>query len=213
MCVPQVETVGERIVLYILNRVIYRAKEMSSEEELPFLCHGEKDNAKICWNNGEAVGFYSVKPSGNLCYLWIYVMKNTFLSKCSLVLRFCIDVRNGLFTAKGEDNLEETNWCLILSRICLFAFKRCCCNVFITLPFDTCPHEYASWVIVSLVGSLCNSFSTRSYQLPVMDSIFVRKCHRGKGFGLQMLEDFVFSFKEEYLGLRYPLTKAMYKGM
>lgn len=65
VCIPQVETVGDRIVLYILNRVIYRAKEISSEE-LPFLCHGEKDNAKILWNNGEAVGFYSVKPSGNL---------------------------------------------------------------------------------------------------------------------------------------------------
>ena len=61
---PQVETVGERIVLYILNRVIYRTKEMSSEE-LPFLCHGEKDYAKILWKNGEAVGFYSVKPRGN----------------------------------------------------------------------------------------------------------------------------------------------------
>ncbi|KAM7416990.1 hypothetical protein PAMA_018869 [Pampus argenteus] len=121
--VVEVVTVGERIVLYILNRVIYRAKEMSSEEDLPFLCHGEKDYAKIHWNNGEAVGFFSVKPS----------------------------------------------------------------------------------------GSLCNSLSTRSYQLPVMDSIFVRKCHRGKGFGLQMLQDFVLSFKEEYLGLRYPLTKAMYK--
>ncbi|XP_078027139.1 uncharacterized protein LOC117253156 isoform X3 [Epinephelus lanceolatus] len=118
----EVETVGERIVLYILNRVIYRAKEMSSDE-LPFLCHGEKDHAKILWNNGEAVGFYSVKPS----------------------------------------------------------------------------------------GSLCNSFSTRSYQLPVMDSIFVRKCQRGKGFGLQMLEDFVLSFKEDCLGLRYPLSPSMYK--
>ncbi|GLD68254.1 trichohyalin-like isoform X1 [Lates japonicus] len=118
----EVETVGERIVLYILNRVIYRAKEMSSEE-LPFLCHGEKDYAKILWNDGEAVGFYSVKPSGRLC----------------------------------------------------------------------------------------NSFSTRSYQLPVMDSVFVRKCQRGKGFGLQMLEDFVLSFKEDCLGLKYPLTKSMYK--
>ncbi|XP_028433436.1 soluble lamin-associated protein of 75 kDa, partial [Perca flavescens] len=118
----EVETVGERIVLYILNRVVYRAREMSSEE-LPFLCHGEKDHAKILWSNGEAVGFYSVKPS----------------------------------------------------------------------------------------GSFSNSFATRSYQLPVMDSIFVRKCQRGKGFGLQMLEDFVLSFKEDCLGLRYPLTKSMYK--
>ncbi|XP_056233175.1 LOW QUALITY PROTEIN: trichohyalin-like [Seriola aureovittata] len=118
----EVETVGERLVLYILNRVIYRAKEMSSDE-LPFLCHGERDYAKILWSNGEAVGFYSVKPS----------------------------------------------------------------------------------------GSLCNSYSTRSYQLPVMDSMYVRKCQRGKGFGLQMLEDFVLSFKEDCLGLRYPITKSMYK--
>ncbi|XP_029296398.1 titin-like [Cottoperca gobio] len=118
----EVETIGERIVLYILNRVVYRTKEMSSEE-LPFLCHGEKDHAKILWSNGEAVGFYSVKPS----------------------------------------------------------------------------------------GSFSNSFSTRSYQLPVMDSIYVRKGQRGKGFGLQMLEDFVFSFKDDCLGLRYPLTKPMYR--
>lgn len=118
----EVQTVGERIVLYSLNRVIYRAKEMSSEE-LPFLCHGETDYAKILWHNGEAVGFYSVKPS----------------------------------------------------------------------------------------GSLCSSFSTRSYQLPVMDSIFVRKCHRGNGYGLQMLKDYVLSFNDSCLGLRYPLTTAMYK--
>ncbi|XP_051924155.1 soluble lamin-associated protein of 75 kDa-like isoform X2 [Hippocampus zosterae] len=121
--VVEVETVGERIVLYVLNRVIYRVREMNSEEELPFLCHGEKDYAKICWSNGEAVGFYSVKPSGSL-------------------------------------------------------------------------HNY---------------LSTRRYQLPVMDSLFVRKCHRGNGFGLRMLEDFVLSFQDGRVGLRYPLTKAMYK--
>ncbi|KAF3851593.1 hypothetical protein F7725_013365 [Dissostichus mawsoni] len=44
-----------------------------------------------------------------------------------------------------------------------------------------------------------------------MDSIFVRKSQRGNGFGLQMLEDFVLSSKEDCLGLRYPLTKPMYK--
>ncbi|XP_034398106.1 neurofilament heavy polypeptide-like isoform X3 [Cyclopterus lumpus] len=118
----EVKTMGEKIVLYILNRVVYRAKEMSPEE-LPFLCHGEKDHAKILWNDGEAAGFYSVKPA----------------------------------------------------------------------------------------GSFCSSFSTRSYQLPVMDSIFVRRCQRGKGFGLQMLEDFVLSFQEDCLGLRYPISKFMYK--
>lgn len=36
-----------------------------STDELPFLCHGDKDYAKILWKDGEAVGFYSVKTAGN----------------------------------------------------------------------------------------------------------------------------------------------------
>lgn len=63
MHVFQVDTVGERIVLYVLNRFIYRENEMGSEE-MPFLCHAEKDHAKILWGDGEAVGFYSVKATG-----------------------------------------------------------------------------------------------------------------------------------------------------
>ncbi|KAK7131324.1 hypothetical protein R3I94_016457 [Phoxinus phoxinus] len=118
----KVRSVGERIVLYVLNRIIYRTAEMGSNE-VPFLCHGEDVFAKILWKNGEAVGFYSVKSKGSLC--------NTFVSQC--------------------------------------------------------------------------------YLLPIMDSIFVRKDHRGNGHGLQMLEDFVDSFKDEELGLKYPLTLAMQK--
>uniref|UniRef100_A0A8C6WP05 Family with sequence similarity 169 member Aa n=1 Tax=Neogobius melanostomus TaxID=47308 RepID=A0A8C6WP05_9GOBI len=118
----QVETLGERIVLYVLNRIVYRVQERNSDEP-PFLCHGAKDFAKILWQNGEAVGFYSVKPT----------------------------------------------------------------------------------------GSSCSSFSSRTYPLPVMDSIFVRKCHRGNGLGLHMLEDYVDNFKDDCLGLKYPLTTAMYK--
>ncbi|XP_051537603.1 soluble lamin-associated protein of 75 kDa-like isoform X1 [Myxocyprinus asiaticus] len=118
----KVRSVGERIVLYVLNRIIYRTVEMSSNE-VPFLCHGEDDYAKILWKNGEAVGFYSVKSK----------------------------------------------------------------------------------------GSLCNSFVSQCYLLPVMDSIFVRKDHRGNGHGLQMLEDFVDCFKDDELGLKYPLTQAMQK--
>ncbi|CAF92134.1 unnamed protein product, partial [Tetraodon nigroviridis] len=117
-----VDTVGERIVLYVLNRYIYREKERSSEET-PFLCHEEKDHAKILWDDGEAVGFYSVKPA----------------------------------------------------------------------------------------GSLYNPFSSGTYQLPVMDSIFVRKGHRGKGSGLLMLKDFVLSFPGDSLGLKYPLSQSMYQ--
>ncbi|XP_026784570.3 soluble lamin-associated protein of 75 kDa isoform X2 [Pangasianodon hypophthalmus] len=116
----KVRSVGERIVLYVLNRIVYRTNEMGSGE-MPFLCHSENDYAKILWKNGQAVGFYSVKPKGSVC--------NNSLRQC--------------------------------------------------------------------------------YFLPVMDSIFVRKAHRGKGYGLQMLEDFVDSFNEDELGLKYPLTPAM----
>ncbi|XP_052392364.1 soluble lamin-associated protein of 75 kDa-like isoform X1 [Carassius gibelio] len=116
----KVRSVGERTVLYVLNRIIYRTMEMGSNE-VPFLCHGEDVFAKILWKNGEAVGFYSVKSK----------------------------------------------------------------------------------------GSLCNSFVSQCYLLPVMDSIFVRKDHRGNGHGLQMLEDFVDSFTDDELGVKYPLTPAM----
>ncbi|XP_041101996.1 soluble lamin-associated protein of 75 kDa-like isoform X2 [Polyodon spathula] len=118
----KVRSLGERIVLYVLNRIVYRVQEMSTSQ-VPFLCHSETDFAKILWKDGEAVGFYSVKPE----------------------------------------------------------------------------------------GSLCRSFLTQCYQLPVLDSIFLRKQHRGKGHGVQILEDFVDCFTEDALGLRYPLSPAMYR--
>ncbi|XP_054842870.1 soluble lamin-associated protein of 75 kDa [Eublepharis macularius] len=117
----QVKSVGERVVLYVLNRIIYRKQEIE-KNEFPFLCHGSHDYAKILWKKGEAVGFYSVKPT----------------------------------------------------------------------------------------GSMCTAFLTQSYQLPVLDTMFVRKKHRGKDFGLLILEDFVDSFTEDMLGLRYPLTSFMH---
>ncbi|XP_006874461.1 PREDICTED: soluble lamin-associated protein of 75 kDa [Chrysochloris asiatica] len=117
----QVSTLGERVVLYVLNRIVYRKQEME-RNEIPFLCHSSTDYAKILWKKGEAIAFYSVKPT----------------------------------------------------------------------------------------GSICASFLTQSYQLPVLDTMFVRKKHRGKDFGLHMLEDFVDSFTEEALGLRYPLSSLIY---
>ncbi|NWH33273.1 F169A protein, partial [Chloropsis hardwickii] len=113
----QVKSIGERVVLYVLNRIIYRTQEME-RNEIPFLCHGSSHYAKIMWKKGEAIGFYSVKPT----------------------------------------------------------------------------------------GSVCSSLLHQKYKLPVLDTMFVRKKHRGKDCGLIMLEDFVDSFTEEPLGLRYPLS-------
>ncbi|XP_062828395.1 soluble lamin-associated protein of 75 kDa isoform X2 [Anolis carolinensis] len=115
------KSIGERVVLYVLNRIIYRKQEIE-KNELPFLCHGSHDYAKILWKKGEAIGFYSVK----------------------------------------------------------------------------------------LPGSKCGTFLNLSYQLPVLDTMFVRKKHREKDFGLLMLEDFVDSFTENILGLRFPLSPFMY---
>ncbi|XP_075344980.1 soluble lamin-associated protein of 75 kDa-like isoform X5 [Mycteria americana] len=58
----QVNSVGERVVLYVLNRIIYRKQEIE-RNEVPFLCHASNDYAKIMWKKGEAIGFYSVKPT------------------------------------------------------------------------------------------------------------------------------------------------------
>uniref|UniRef100_A0A8C0I8K8 Family with sequence similarity 169 member A n=1 Tax=Bubo bubo TaxID=30461 RepID=A0A8C0I8K8_BUBBB len=117
----KVESVGERIVLYVLNRIIYRTQEME-RNEIPFLCHSSNDYAKIMWKKGEAVGFYSVKPK----------------------------------------------------------------------------------------GSICSSSRGQSYKLSVLDTMFVRKKHRERESGLIMLEDFVDSFREATLGLRYPLSSFMF---
>ncbi|XP_046792489.1 soluble lamin-associated protein of 75 kDa isoform X2 [Gallus gallus] len=119
----QVNSVGERVVLYVLNRIIYRKNEME-RNETPFLCHSSDDYAKIMWRKGEAVGFYSVKPA----------------------------------------------------------------------------------------GAALSPYHTHCYQLPVLDTMFVRKKCRGKDLGLMMLEDFVESFTETTLGLRYPLSSFMYKA-
>ncbi|NP_001038832.1 uncharacterized protein LOC751650 [Danio rerio] len=117
----KVSTLGERIVLYVLNRIVLRNEK--SGEEVFFLCHGEHESAKILWKDGVAIGFYSFKPK----------------------------------------------------------------------------------------GSLCKNFVTQCYQLPVMDTVFVRKCHRGKDHGVKILEDFVCSFRNEDTGLKFPVSEAMYK--
>ncbi|NWX75704.1 F169A protein, partial [Alca torda] len=119
----QVKSLGERIVLYVLNRIIYRTQEME-RNDIPFLCHGANDYVKIMWKKGEAIGFYSVKPA----------------------------------------------------------------------------------------GSACSSYGSKTYKMSVLDTIFVRRRHRGKDYGLIILEDFVKCFPEHALGLRYPLSAFTYTG-
>ncbi|XP_038640379.1 protein FAM169B isoform X3 [Scyliorhinus canicula] len=56
----QVQSVAEQIVLYLLNRIIYRKREFLPGNPL-FLHHSANQFAKVFWKDGEAVGFYTVQ--------------------------------------------------------------------------------------------------------------------------------------------------------
>ncbi|XP_072258774.1 protein FAM169B-like isoform X2 [Pyxicephalus adspersus] len=73
-CVPaqeglrQVQTCGERIVLFVLNCLVCGFIEGgSSENGVCFLPHSAGELAKILWHRGEAVAFYTYKRKGSLC--------------------------------------------------------------------------------------------------------------------------------------------------
>nr|XP_023958663.1 protein FAM169B isoform X2 [Chrysemys picta bellii] len=57
----QVQTSGERIVLFVLNSIIFGMLERSSANDTFFVSHSAKESAKIFWRNGDAVAFYTVK--------------------------------------------------------------------------------------------------------------------------------------------------------
>ncbi|KAM6308572.1 protein FAM169B-like [Aegotheles albertisi] len=62
-----VQTFGERVVLFVLNYIIFGILEASSANDAFFLPHSATERARILWRNGEAVAFYSVKMKGSLC--------------------------------------------------------------------------------------------------------------------------------------------------
>ncbi|KAM5207234.1 protein FAM169B-like isoform 3-T3 [Hipposideros larvatus] len=64
----KVQSFGERIVLFILNVVIFGGLERKlDDDDMFFLPHSVKEEAKILWRDGAAVGFYTTKMKGSLC--------------------------------------------------------------------------------------------------------------------------------------------------
>ncbi|MEE6508783.1 hypothetical protein FKM82_022881 [Ascaphus truei] len=60
-------------------------------------------------------------------------------------------------------------------------------------------------------GSLCNR-SSQCYLLPILDTMFVRRKWRRRGFGTKMLQDYCRRFaKEVILGISCPISPAMYQ--
>ncbi|XDB62079.1 hypothetical protein ABFV05_015695 [Capra hircus] len=64
----KVQSFGERIVLFVLNVVIFgRLERHLDDDDMFFLPHSVKEEAKILWRDGAAVGFYTTKREGSLC--------------------------------------------------------------------------------------------------------------------------------------------------
>lgn len=52
-----------------------------------------------------------------------------------------------------------------------------------------------------------------SYQMVMLDSAYVRKEHRGKGFGQSLLEDLALEYCGEDIGLSTPVSEPMYRAV
>lgn len=79
----KVQTFGERVVLFVLNYIIFGMLEGSSANDAFFLPHSATECAKILWRNGEAVAFYSVKMKGKVIlethFHWFLIDRNVIL--------------------------------------------------------------------------------------------------------------------------------------
>ncbi|CAL8069210.1 unnamed protein product [Orchesella dallaii] len=64
----KVESISDRLVLYILSQIIYREYEVPDEDELAveYALPPQTDICKVLWIKNSAVGFYSAKPRGSL---------------------------------------------------------------------------------------------------------------------------------------------------
>lgn len=66
----EVSTFGERIVLSVLNSIVYRSIQQEHSDNPTFDSHPPDETAKIMWQKGKAVGFYSIKNKGKLINLY-----------------------------------------------------------------------------------------------------------------------------------------------
>ncbi|XP_076848311.1 protein FAM169B isoform X2 [Brachyhypopomus gauderio] len=62
-----VESVMERIILFILSQIVFGVWERPLGEHVYFSAHPVREHGKLLWQDGEAVGFYTIKKKGSLC--------------------------------------------------------------------------------------------------------------------------------------------------
>lgn len=62
VCLSQVQSTVERVIVFLLSQVV----ERSSEEEALFSLHPCTESCKLLWRDSRVVGFYSFKPKGRM---------------------------------------------------------------------------------------------------------------------------------------------------
>ncbi|XP_053357113.1 protein FAM169B isoform X1 [Clarias gariepinus] len=62
-----VESAMERVILFLLSQIVFGLLERSLDEQIYFSSPPVSEYGKIFWQDGEAVGFYTVKKKGSLC--------------------------------------------------------------------------------------------------------------------------------------------------
>ncbi|TRY66378.1 hypothetical protein DNTS_003348 [Danionella cerebrum] len=67
-----VESLMERVVLFLLSQVVFGIQERSVGEDLYFSSYSLREHGKILWHDGEAVGFYTVKKRGIFCMCFFF---------------------------------------------------------------------------------------------------------------------------------------------
>lgn len=54
----------ERVILFLLSQIVFGLLERSLDEQIYFSSPPVSEYGKIFWQDGEAVGFYTVKKKG-----------------------------------------------------------------------------------------------------------------------------------------------------
>ncbi|XP_077988686.1 protein FAM169B-like [Glandiceps talaboti] len=70
----KVTTFGERVALFVLNRIIFKQLECN-DDDVTYLSHTSNENAKLLWKNSQAIAFYTYKTKGTAVmkacpYVW-----------------------------------------------------------------------------------------------------------------------------------------------
>lgn len=78
----------ERVVLFLLSQVIFGILERPLGEDLYFSAYSMWEHGKILWQNGEAVGFYTVKKKGNFLFSLSLFFRTVFISCLEIWCRF-----------------------------------------------------------------------------------------------------------------------------